>query len=208
MQGGYRLLPRYYPCSLQLCYNATMLSKSQNTSSHVVIWTLGQRFKVLVAHNFVHDHHYHSPIQNLLCLLIQREILLVISRDIGSLNNDGLPLAHRQRTMSRTPSPHFPTLEALIEHLSADPEREELAAELGGARASSFPPAHALISYYCAQLCSRYTATTPSAPGITAHHTQMTMRTRRGWAKASEGRPDTRSPSRTHDRAHRGSHAC
>ncbi|TFY50464.1 hypothetical protein EVJ58_g11039, partial [Rhodofomes roseus] len=33
--------------------------------------------------------------------------------------------------MSRTPSPHFPTLEALIEHLSADPEREELAAELG-----------------------------------------------------------------------------
>ncbi|EPS98770.1 hypothetical protein FOMPIDRAFT_1164900 [Fomitopsis schrenkii] len=33
--------------------------------------------------------------------------------------------------MSRTPSPHFPTLDALIEHLSADSEREELAAELG-----------------------------------------------------------------------------
>ncbi|KZT71541.1 UPF0029-domain-containing protein [Daedalea quercina L-15889] len=33
--------------------------------------------------------------------------------------------------MSRAPSPHFPTLDALIEHLSADPDREELAAELG-----------------------------------------------------------------------------
>lgn len=117
--------------------------------TQVTLFDLEARSEIQSAgHSFVHDPSltYHSPIQNVLCLLRQRGILLVIYKDIGSLSNDGLLLAYRQRTMSRTPSPHFPTLEALIEHLSADPEREELAAELGGARASSFPPAYALIS--------------------------------------------------------------